>query len=106
MIWTNIGLSVLDYQYWQDPIISVIGQFFGIALSLIIITCSSKCECRMCLFIFIYNAAKINEETGEDLDDNVMFDDVDGEEDDIDDVCNEPIFTELPITTYQHDEKN
>jgi len=32
------------------------------------------------------NAAKINEETGDDLDDNVMFDDVDGEEDDIDDV--------------------
>jgi len=32
------------------------------------------------------DAAKINEETGDDLDDNVMFDDVDGEEDDIDDV--------------------
>jgi len=32
------------------------------------------------------NAAKINEETGDDMDDNVMFDDVDGEEDDIDDV--------------------
>jgi len=33
-----------------------------------------------------FPSAKINEETGDDLDDNVMFDDVDGEEDDIDDV--------------------
>jgi len=38
------------------------------------------------VLIIVCNAAKINEETGEDLDDNVMFDDVDGEEDDIDDV--------------------
>jgi len=39
--------------------------------------------CRLGCF---FPSAKINEETGDDLDDNVMFDDVDGEEDDIDDV--------------------
>ena len=42
-------------------------------------------------------AAKINEETGDDLDDNVMFDDVDGEEDDIDDVSL-PLFLLIVIS--------
>jgi len=36
-------------------------------------------------------SAKINEETGDDPGDIVMFDDVDGEEDDIDDVSSRSV---------------